>query len=331
MQRLISDINNATYKPVYLLYGNEAYLRIQYKNRLKDALSSGGDDMNYAYYQGKDINVAQIIDLAETLPFFADRRAIFLENTGFLKDDNEQLSAYLSDGIPDTTVIVFIESEVDKRKKLYKTIDKKGLCVCFDTQKDDVLKKWVLSKLKKEDKQITGRTLDVFLETVGDDMFVISSELDKLIAYTYGRNVITEEDVREVCTVRLSLKVFDMIEMIGLRKSKEAIRMYHELLFLKESPFGILALIIRQFNLMLLIADLSDQGRGRSDIAGKVGLSEYVVGKYLSQIRHFTLTEIKDGLRACADTDQAIKTGNMDSELGVEMLILKCSRTHSGK
>ncbi len=328
MQRLLSDINNNTYKPVYLLYGDEAYLRLQYRQKLKDAIVPPEDNINYAYFHGRDINVDEVIGLAETLPFFADRRAIFLEDTGLAKEDNEKLTKYISEGIPDTTVIVMTEQEVDKRKKLYKAIDKKGLCISFDRQSPDTLKKWILGRLKKEGKQITGRTLDVFLETVGDDMFGLSTELDKLLAYTYDRSVISEEDIAAVCSVRLSVKVFDMIDMIGKKKSSDAIRMYHELLEMKESPFGILALIIRQFNIMLHICDLADRGVRQQTIAEEVKLSPYITGKYLAQIKNFTLKEIKDALRLCAQTDEGVKTGNLNAELGVEMLIIKCSNAN---
>ncbi len=325
MQRLLSDINNNTYKTVYLLYGEEAYLRLQYRQKLVSALSPEGDSMNCSFFRGRDVNVTEVIDLAQTLPFFADRRAIFLEDTGFAKEDNEKLNEYIMGDIPDTTVIIMIESEVDKRKKLFKAIDKRGLCVSFDRQSDDTLKKWILLRLKKENKQITAQTMDMFLETVGDDMFALSTELEKLLSYTYGRDVITMQDIAEVCTVRLAVRVFDMIDMIGKKNSKEAVYMYHELLEMKESPFGILALIIRQFNQMLWISDLSDGGRGKGDIATKVGLSPYIVGKYLAQIRNFSLKEIKDTLRLCAETDEAVKKGNISAELGVEMLIIKCS------
>ena len=75
MQQLIQDLKNQTYKPMYLLYGEEDYLRKQYRDKLKEALVSPDDTMNYAYYEGKGINVKEVIDLAETLPFFAERRS----------------------------------------------------------------------------------------------------------------------------------------------------------------------------------------------------------------------------------------------------------------
>ena len=86
-QRQINeDIANGTFKPCYLIYGDEAYLRIQNKDKLKKALLGSGDSMNLSHYEGAGLNPLEIIDMAETLPFFAERRIIVIENSGFFKN-----------------------------------------------------------------------------------------------------------------------------------------------------------------------------------------------------------------------------------------------------
>ncbi len=325
MQQLSQDIQNQTFKSVYLLYGEEAYLRIQYKNRLRKALLPEDDTMNYSYYEGKDTNVAEVIDLAETMPFFADRRVVFLENTDFVKTNNDKLAEYIQGDIPESTVIVLIEANVDKRTKLYKAISKVGRCVEFQAQNDTTLKKWIAGRMKSEGKKVTEHTLDILLETVGTDMLNISTELEKLFAYTYGRDVITEDDIRAVCSVILSNRIFDMIAQMGLKNQTKALEMYQDLLNMKESPFGILALIHRQFITMLQIADLRANGMNKTVIASTMGMSPYIVGKYLPQIDCFTISEMKKVIEGCARVDYDVKSGNIKAELGVELLIIESS------
>ena len=84
MQRLIQDIKTGNFNQIYLLYGEEAYLRRQYRDRLKEAII-GDDTMNYHYYEGKNIAVGEVIDQAQTLPFFAEKRLILVENSGLFK------------------------------------------------------------------------------------------------------------------------------------------------------------------------------------------------------------------------------------------------------
>ena len=111
MQRINEDLRSGQFKQAYLLYGEEAYLRRQYRDRLKKALLGDGDAMNMNCFEGKDVNVGEVIDVAETMPFFADRRVIVMDGTGLFKSGGEKLAEYLANP-NDTTFFVFTESEV---------------------------------------------------------------------------------------------------------------------------------------------------------------------------------------------------------------------------
>ena len=90
MKNIQADIKSGNFKQVYLLYGEEAYLKQQYKQNLVKALNPDGDTMNFNHYEGKGIDVKQLIDLCETMPFFAERRVVLLEDTGFFKNKCEE-------------------------------------------------------------------------------------------------------------------------------------------------------------------------------------------------------------------------------------------------
>ena len=108
MQKLAEEIKTGQLKQVYILYGEETYLRSQYKDKLKKALLGDGDDMNFHYFEGKNISSGEVIDLAETMPFFAERRVIVLENSGLFAKGGEELAAYLGDPAK-TAAFVFVE------------------------------------------------------------------------------------------------------------------------------------------------------------------------------------------------------------------------------
>ncbi len=133
MKNIQEDIKKQQFKPVYLLYGEEAYLRQQYKQMILKALMPEEDSMNFSRYEGKGVEPREIIDLAETMPFFADRRVILLENTGFFKNKCEELAEYMKQ-IPEYLCIIFVETEVDKRGKMYKAVRAAGRVVEFSVQ-----------------------------------------------------------------------------------------------------------------------------------------------------------------------------------------------------
>ena len=106
MKNIQADIKSGNFKQVYLLYGEEAYLKQQYKKNLVKALNPDGDTMNFNHYEGKGIDVKQLIDLCETMPFFAERRVVLLEDTGFFKNKCEELADYMKE-LPDYLYLVF--------------------------------------------------------------------------------------------------------------------------------------------------------------------------------------------------------------------------------
>ena len=325
MEQLLQDLKQETYKNVYLLCGEEAYLRNQYKKRLRDALVTDGDTMNYSYYEGKDINPRAVIDMAETLPFFADRRVLMVENSGFFKNKCDELADYVA-SIPESTCFIFVETEIDKRSRFYKEVKKYGRVVEFGTQKEDTLIKWILGILKKENRNITKETLQTFLVKTGSDMQMIKNELDKLVAYTEGRDVIATDDVEQVCITQTTNKIFEMINAIAEGNQKKALEFYEDLLSLKEPPMRILFLIARQFNQLYQVKLLEKEGLPSSEIAKQAGIVPFAMKKYQAQAKNFTEGELRIAVEECVASEEAVKTGNMNDRLSVELLILKYSK-----
>ena len=325
MEQLLQDLKQQNFKNVYLLCGEEAYLRNQYKKRLRDALVVEGDTMNYSYYEGKDVNPRAVIDMAETLPFFADRRVLMIENSGFFKNKCDELADYMS-GIPESTCFIFVETELDKRNRFYKEVKKYGRVVEFGTQKEDTLMKWILGMLKKEEKNVTKETLQTFLSKTGSDMQLIKNELDKLISYTEGRDVITTEDVEHVCITQTTNKIFDMVNAIAEGNQKKALELYEDLLSLKEPPMRILFLIARQFNQLYRVKLLSKEGMSGSEIAKQAGIVPFAVKKYQAQAKSFMEEELRTAVEECVASEETVKTGGMNDRLSVELLIMKYSK-----
>ncbi len=323
MQRINEDIKTGKLKQLYLLYGEEAYLRKQYRDRLKSAVI-GDDTMNYHYFEGKNISVGEIIDLAETLPFFAERRLIVLENSGLFKSGGEELSEYLP-AKPESTYFLFVETEVDKRSRLYKKVQSEGYAAEFTVQDEATLKKWILGMVKREGKNISGAALNYLIEKTGTDMENIRKEMEKLFCYCLEKDTIETEDIEEICTKRISSHIFDMISAIADKKQKKALELYYELLALKEPPMRILFLIARQFNLLMQVKELQKKGFRDKAIGEKVGLPGFIAGKYVTQSARFSKEDLREAVEACVEAEEAIKTGKMNDNMSVELLIIKYS------
>ena len=324
MKKLSEEIKSGQLKQVYILYGEEAYLRNQYKDKLKTALLGEGDPMNFHYFEGKGVNPGEVIDLAETMPFFAERRVIMLENSGFFAHGGEELAEYLN-APSETAYFVFVEPTIDKRSKLYKAATAKGRAIEFKAQEEAVLKRWILGFLKKENKNITERDLDLFLDKTGSDMENIRGELEKLLCYCLDKDVISAQDIEAVCTRQVSSQIFDMINAVAEKKQKTAMALYYDLLTLKEPPMRILFLITRQFNMLLQVKELKNKGLDANAIGEKVGLAGFIARKYVTQAAKFKENDLRRALTDCVESEEAVKTGKMNDVMSVELLIVKYS------
>lgn len=324
MKMLMEDIKNQQFKNIYLLMGEETYLRNQYRRRLREALLDPEDTMNAASFEGKGINPKEIIDLAETMPFFAERRVIEIQDSGFAENACPELADYIPD-IPISTCLILTESKVDKRGRVYKAVKKSGRVVEFKRQDERTLSRWVLGILKKEGRNITEETMRVFLGRTGADMENIDRELEKLLCYTIGKDTITTDDVVTVCTEQTENRIFDMIQAITEQDQKRALDLYADLLSMKEPPMRILYLITRQFHQLLQLKELSVLGMERGELAKAAGIPPFAMGKYMTQCRKFTKAQLRRAVEDCVDTEERVKTGRMADQLSVELLIVKYS------
>lgn len=326
MKTIDEDIKTGQLKTAYLLYGPEAYLRRQYRDKLKHAMAAPDDNMNFAAFEGKETDVEAVIELAETLPFFAEQRVILIENSGFFKNSCERLAEYLPK-TPSTTHFIFVEDEIDKRSKCYKAVQKTGKVVEFATQTEELLTRWILSRLKKEGKNITGSVMQLFLSKTGTDMGNIDRELEKLICYTMGRPVIEAADVEAIATEQTQNKIFEMVNAIAEHNQRKALDLYYDLLTLKEPSMRIMYLISRQFQILLNVKDMSARGMDQASMAKIAGIPPFAVRRNVSQAKGFSMEQLKQALRDGVDLEEAVKTGRMNDQMAVEIFLMKYSRS----
>lgn len=324
MQRIKEDIKANQFKPVYLLYGTEDYLKKLYQDKLKEAILSGSDEMNFSSFEGKGCDENEIVAIAQTLPFFSEKRLVLVKNSGYFK--NQSILPDFIKEFPDTTVVVFVESEVDKRSRLFKAVKEIGYISEMNGMDERNLKLWVTSLLQKDQKKCTEQTIAYLISKSGTDMKNLANEIEKLICFAYGREVITVEDIDAVCTTQVTGKIFQMIDAIGFHRQAEALNLYYDLLALREKPMSILYLLTRHFNLLLQVKDLLKRESAVASIAGKIGVPPFAVNKYISQSKSFKRGQLTNILQDCADVEEQVKTGRLAESMGVELLIVTYSR-----
>ncbi len=306
-------------------------MRIYNKKALKDALVSPDDSLNYSYFEGTSTPVGEVVDLVNTMPFMSDHRLVLCENTGWLagesglSDDKFKMLTDSLTNIGEDIVFAMCEEKVDKRSKLFKFLTKNGSSEEFAKESEETLKRWVAGYLGNSGKKITAAAAEYLITEVGNDMTLLSLEMEKLIAWCLERNEVTINDIDTVCTHQVNGKIFDMITAISEHRQKEALALYYDLLTLRESPFHIQSLLVRQYNNLLAVRDGLDKNYSYVMIADKTGIKDWLVKKMSYIAKKMPLLKIEEAIEACAKAEEDIKTGNMVDVLAIELLIISLS------
>lgn len=327
LEKLLQEIRDGKSKQAYLLYGEEEYLKRQYRDKFLEVLSDPEDTMNFHRFEGEKIDAQEVISLADTLPLFADYRMILIVDSGWFKTPCDEMAEYLKH--PSETVrFLFAEKEIDKRGKMYKTINKDGIDIEFKEMVKPSVHRWMSGLAAKEGKKIDAGAMELLTQRVGLDMGAIHNEMEKLFSYVQDRKQITEADVEALVARSLEDRVFEMVEAIVGKQQKKALQLYYDLLAMQKRPNDVLRLLTRQFNQMMQAKELKGKGYDRNGIAKKMKLpanQTFLADKYPRQAAKYAIEELKKIVTECVETEEAIKTGRVADKLGVELLIVKYS------
>ena len=325
LQRLVNDdIRLNVYKPLYLVCGDESYLRLQYRNRLKTALTELAGEMNVLFAKGAETDPEELISFAETMPFFSEKRVLFVEDTGFFKNGCGALETYLKDPSK-TAVFVFTETAVDKGRVLYKRVQDRGRIVLCEELTEEMLKKWIGSRLKEAGKAVQTVAADELLARTGTDMSRIASELEKLIAYTGDREAVTKKDVGAVCSDFADGKMYELTDALAEKDREKAVRSYQTMLAMNEPPAKILYSMTRQFELLLRVSEMHRMNAGMDTMMRVTGKRDFVISNSIRQARRITEPVLRSLLELCATNDRAVKRGLLDKNIAIEMVLVQAT------
>lgn len=322
MNLIKSDIANQTFANIYLMGGSEKYLLYQFRDNLVNALIDKDDTMNFVVYKGEDAKADSIIEFASTMPFFAERRVVLVENSGFFKNGCEEMEEFLPE-IPETTCLIFVEDTIDKRCKIYKTISKLGKLAMFETPDEKTLLAWLNGLFAQAGIKAEYQALERLVEAVGQDMCMLSNEVKKLTAYCMDKGTVESADVSLLSVSQIEGKIFDMMDALSRKDKERTLSLYSDLLALREPAMRILYLIARQFNLLVRAKIALEENKSQSEIAAFLKVPPFTVKKYMTQSNAYTRTQLLSCINWCQEADMDIKTGRKRDSVAVELLIIK--------
>lgn len=329
-----NKIRNKNFSSVYLVYGTEAFLMNETKQLLyENVLQEEEMEFNFSVYDLEETPIELAIEDAETLPFMGEKRLIILQNPVFLtagktngkvEHNLTKLIAYLEEPAPYSIVVLLAPYEkLDERRKITKQLKKQATVVEAKSLTEKELIDWIRNRVKRQSIDITDEAIELLLTLVGDNLFLLTSEVDKLALYVGNQQQIEKADVEKLVSRSLEQNIFSLVDKVVHRKIDEALRIYYDLLKQNEEPIKILSVISGQFRLIYQTKDLSRRGYGEKQIAGYLKIHPYRVKLATGQARYFSDEELVRIIQLLAESDYAMKTGAMHKELLIEMFLFK--------
>ena len=309
---------------LYLLYGTENYLIKKEIDKILNANSI--EKINVSEYNLEIDNFKDIIEVANTISLFADKKAIIVNNSYLFtgksiknENDPELFLDYFKNVNPDSIIIFIVDSEkLDERKKIVKEIKKIGTVKDFNQKNDltDILKNMF------EGYNISIQDIRFMIDRCGNNLDILSQEVNKIKIYKDEDKNITKEDIINLTSKNIDIDIFGFVDTIVNKNKNKALEIYKEMLINGEEPIKILVILANQFRIIYQAKELYKQGYSGNDIATMIGIHPYRIKLALKKAINYNSDTLLDYLEKLADLDYDIKIGNIESSLGLEMFIL---------
>lgn len=311
-------------RPVYVIDGDERVLIDEMVQAiLAAAVPAHARDFNLDRLSGRDVTVTRVLDTAQTLPAFAERRVVVVEGADKLGfDKSDAFLSYVEDPNP-STVLVLVAERFDGRTKAYKAIKKAGFALRFAKPKPREMPQLIRRRADRLGVAIESDAIRVLADATGADVGAATQALEVLSLYANGRPV-TGDDVTRVVSVTREESIFELVDAIGHGDRVVVLTALHTMLVVnREPPLRMLFMVGRHYRNLLKARAALDAGANRDEILAEVGIPPFLLSNLLDQARRHSLAELARGLGAVNHADQELKGGPLSSQRTMERLVLQ--------
>ena len=306
----------------YLIYGVDKYLidkeidKIIKKNKI--------DKNSIIRYSLNEDSIDNILEDANTFNLFSDTKLIIVNDANIFTSSNDILTDkiinYLNN-YNDKSYLVFtlLSDKIDNRKKITKVMSDKGNVI--DLNKKDVDTNYIISYLKENGYQINMSDARMILNKVGNNLFSINNELDKLMLFKLEDKVIDKNSIDLLINENIDSSLFALVDSITNKDKDKMLKLYHECL-LESDPIMIINMLANKYILLYQVKRLISDGYSDDKIAKELEVHPYPVKLARNMCYSYSVKEILDIILKLANLDKDIKLGNVNGEVGLEFLLL---------
>ena len=330
--RLIRDLKNGEYAPLYIISGEESYLKEYYLRELRQkVVDPAFADFNLIEFEGKGLSVEQLTEAIDSYPAMSEKKLIIVSDFDLFKPPagfSDVLPGILSD-LPEYVCLVFyydvLEGKPDKRTKLYKTLEKTACFAEFSHQEERELVAWLERRARALGCSIAPEDATYMIFLCGNSMTNLAGEMEKAAAHT-TTGVIKKYNIDAVCSPVLDAVVFDLTDAITAGKFDRAVALVGDLIAQKNNEVMIFTTITRHIQ-RLYAAKLCAEARGgEKQLMEMLGSkSPYYARQIQNAARRVPLSWLRKAASLCSKTDSALKGSAVGRQKQIELTLLSMS------
>jgi DNA polymerase-3 subunit delta len=330
VKQLVTDIKTGNLKPIYFLMGEEAY----YIDKISDfiettVLAEEERGFNQMILYGRDVTIEDIIANAKRYPMMAEHQVVIIKEAQDLSRTIEKLVSYAENPQPSTVLVInYKYKKLDKRKTLYKTINKVG--VVYESKKlyENQVADWIRRLLSSKNYTISPKAAQMLVEFLGTDLSKINNELEKLQIILPKGTQINPEHIEENIGISKDYNNFELRKAIG---EKDTVKAFKIVNYFAENPKDnpmvvTVSLLFNFFSQLLHFHGLKDKSPRR--VASALKVNPYFVNEYITAARNYPMRKVSRVISALREFDvrnkgvnsNAVPQGDLLKELMVRIL-----------
>lgn len=322
-EELRNNLKKGEISPLYLFFGAEKYLRDLAAKTIADFVLKDAPlrEFNETTFSLNDTDFQQAIASAEQLPMISSRRIVKITDINKLKEaDEEALARYVARPA-ESSVVIFVADELDKRRRFAKTLLETSVAVEFTQLSDMELTAWAKGKLKEMETQADEKTLREIIALVGNNVLRLTNEIEKLSVAALPEKIISFEMVESLVPNSRELSNFELTDYLLNKNRVRALQILKKILDDGAEPLMLLGLIANNFRRLFLAKELMKQGVDRSEVAKTLKLPYSRQEEFLATARRAETASLSRNLQRIAEADLNIKTSRATPRLQIEMLV----------
>jgi DNA polymerase-3 subunit delta len=307
---------------IIFLYGADTFRSRQKLNEIIEHYKKvHKNGLNLRFWDLEEKNLRDLKDETQTISMFDEKKLSVLRNASANKKFQEEFLENQRYFLNSKDIFLFLEEKKPESNQFFKFLGKKEKVQEFKPLDGIKLKTWVKKEFEKYGAKVEPAALEKLIEFVGNDLWQMENEIEKLVNFKKRTGVIKEEDVEILVKSKIETAIFDTIDAVAQRDKKRAIELIHKHLENGDSPLYLLSMINFQFRNLLMIKDLIEKGRPYYTFPKITKLHPFVIKKSYSQAARFNLPELKKIYRRIFQADLDIKTGKLEPQTALDLFV----------